>query len=162
MENNVKTWTKSSFFSSGKILLLRMCNDLLRCLSSSQNPVFHQWIQLFLARLFPLLEKSALNFMSHFNFKNVTTYSKRVSRGTKPPKTFNTGKGDKEEAMELEEEPLVTNSDAPIDYHQPTLCFNPEQWKLVHGLRYGSSSKINTVKRHKTLTCLEEMCCLQW
>ena len=41
-----------------------MCNDLLRRLSQSKNTVFCGRIQLFLARLFPLSEKSALNLVS--------------------------------------------------------------------------------------------------
>ena len=40
-----------------------MCNDLLRRLSQSKNTVFCGRIQLFLARLFPLSEKSALNLV---------------------------------------------------------------------------------------------------
>lgn len=47
----------------GKNYLLRMCNDLLRRLSQAQNNVFCGRIQLFLARLFPLSEKSALNLV---------------------------------------------------------------------------------------------------
>ena len=168
VENNVKTWTKSSFFSSGKILLLRMCNDLLRRLSSSQNTVFCGRIQLFLARLFPLSEKSALNFMSHFNLENVTTYSKRAPSGTEPAKTAGAGKADEEEAMEVEgEEPQVSDSAGPIDYdlyeklwslqdiyRQPTLCFNPEQWKqftanIQDVLQTFSSFKLEQVQRSK-------------
>uniref|UniRef100_S4RFN5 Uncharacterized protein n=1 Tax=Petromyzon marinus TaxID=7757 RepID=S4RFN5_PETMA len=58
VEQNVGTWKASTFYSAGKNYLLRMCNDLLRRLSKSQNTVFCGRIQLFLARLFPLSEKS--------------------------------------------------------------------------------------------------------
>uniref|UniRef100_A0AAY4CQH1 Death domain-containing protein n=1 Tax=Denticeps clupeoides TaxID=299321 RepID=A0AAY4CQH1_9TELE len=58
VEENVSTWKSNSFYSAGKNYLLRMCNDLLRRLSKSQNTVFCGRIQLFLARLFPLSEKS--------------------------------------------------------------------------------------------------------
>jgi len=52
-----------------------MCNDLLKRLSKSQNTVFSGRIHLFLAKLFPLNEKSGLNLMSHFsdNFTRYTT-----------------------------------------------------------------------------------------
>ncbi|KAI4809957.1 hypothetical protein KUCAC02_018808 [Chaenocephalus aceratus] len=60
VEKNVSTWKSNSFYTAGKNYLLRMCNDLLRRLSKSQNTVFCGRIQLFLARLFPLSEKSGL------------------------------------------------------------------------------------------------------
>lgn len=41
-----------------------MCLDLLRRLSKSQNTVFCGRIQLFLARLFPLSEKSGEKFLA--------------------------------------------------------------------------------------------------
>ena len=49
--------------------------DLLKRLSKSQNTVFSGRIHLFLAKLFPLNEKSGLNLMSHFsdNFTRYTT-----------------------------------------------------------------------------------------
>ncbi len=57
-----------------KNYLLRMCNDLLKRLSKSQNTVFSGRIHLFLAKLFPLNEKSGLNLMSHFS-ENFTRYT---------------------------------------------------------------------------------------
>ncbi|KAK7501107.1 hypothetical protein BaRGS_00007592 [Batillaria attramentaria] len=72
VEDRVTTWKSDTFFDAGKNYLLRMCNDLIRRLSKSQNTVFCGRIQLFLSRLFPLSEKSALNLMSQFNLENVT------------------------------------------------------------------------------------------
>ena len=154
IESHVTTWTQPSFFSSGKILLLRMCNDLLRRLSSAQNTVFCGRIQLFLSRLFPLSEKSALNLMSHFNLENVTTYNKTPSLpDTKTPPAAADDKTDAsskpsemeegEEDMEIEEETKESISGGPVDFNlyqklwslqdffrQPTQCFSHEQWKL--------------------------------
>ena len=137
LENQVSTWTQPGFYVAGKNLLLRMCNDLLRRLSSAQNTVFCGRIQLFLARFFPLSEKSALNLMSHFDFENVTTYNKTagVVNEEETPGTEKDGGKQKrkkkvvqkereegeegEEDMEIEE----TFSDgleevgAPIDYN---------------------------------------------
>ncbi|OON14951.1 hypothetical protein X801_09253, partial [Opisthorchis viverrini] len=67
---------KVPLFASGRNTLLRMCNDLLRRLSKSQNTVFCGQIQLFLSRLFPLDEKSGLNLMSNFNLDKETPYNK--------------------------------------------------------------------------------------
>lgn len=138
VENRVSTWIQPDFYGSGKILLLRMCNDLLRRLSSAQNTVFCGRIQLFLARLFPLSEKSALNLMSHFNLENVTTYNKEAGMGEEKET-----KEKDEEAMDIEDSDPIFDSSAPIDfnlYHklwslqdffrQPTQSFVPEQWKL--------------------------------
>jgi THO complex subunit 1 len=54
-----------------------MCNDLLKRLSKSQNTVFSGRIHLFLAKLFPLNEKSGLNLMSHFS-DNTTRYTTNI------------------------------------------------------------------------------------
>lgn len=142
VEREVGTWMKPAFFSSGKILLLRMCNDLLRRLSYSLNTVFCGRIQLFLARLFPLSEKSALNLMSHFNLENLTTYNK-LSK----PNSGGDDKEEQEEGEEMEIEPIVEEnalpSERPVDYNlyeklwcvqdffrNPSLCFNADRWKL--------------------------------
>ncbi|CAB1338992.1 unnamed protein product [Coregonus sp. 'balchen'] len=82
VEENVSTWKSNSFYTAGKNYLLRMCNDLLRRLSKSQNTVFCGRIQLFLARLFPLSEKSGLNLQSQFNFDNITVFNKKEQEGT--------------------------------------------------------------------------------
>lgn len=79
IEERVATWKSPQFYAAGKNYLLRMCNDLLRRLSQAQNTVFCGRIQLFLARLFPLSEKSALNLFSQFNSDNVTIYNANPS-----------------------------------------------------------------------------------
>ncbi len=138
VENHVSTWTSREFYSSGKILLLRMSNDLLRRLSSAQNTVFCGRIQLFLAQLFPLSEKSALNLTSHFNLENVTTYNKEAGKNE-------TKDIEEEEAMDIDSKVPVDppSSGPPIDYNlyhklwsiqdafrQPTQAFSSDFWKI--------------------------------
>ncbi|RUS74101.1 hypothetical protein EGW08_018132 [Elysia chlorotica] len=77
VEDKVTIWKSETFYESGKNYLLRMCNDLIRRLSKSQNTIFCGRIQLFLSRLFPLSEKSALNLASQFNLENVTLFTKK-------------------------------------------------------------------------------------
>uniref|UniRef100_A0A4W5QDU6 THO complex 1 n=1 Tax=Hucho hucho TaxID=62062 RepID=A0A4W5QDU6_9TELE len=72
----------NSFYTVGKNYLLRMCNDLLRRLSKSQNIVFCGRIQLFLALIFPLSEKSGLNLQSQFNPDNITVFNKNEQAST--------------------------------------------------------------------------------
>lgn len=49
--------------------------DLLRRLSRSQNTVFCGRILLFLAKFFPVSERSGLNVVSEFNLENTTVFS---------------------------------------------------------------------------------------
>lgn len=128
VEERVSTWTMPLFFSAGKNLLLRMSNDLLRRLSTSQNTVFCGRIQLFLARLFPLSEKSGLNLMSQFNYENITTFT---TADQKEKITGNEMEVDDREAGEL------ASSTVPVDFNlyrkfwalqdyfrNPTQCYN--------------------------------------
>ena len=76
VEQEVATWREPLFFASGKNNLLRICNDLLRRLSRTQNTVFCGRILLFLAKFFPFSERSGLNVISEFNLDNVTNFNK--------------------------------------------------------------------------------------
>lgn len=74
VEDNVAVWREDWIFTACKNNLLRMCNDLLRRLSRSQNTVFCGRILLFLAKFFPFSERSGLNIVSEFNLENLTEY----------------------------------------------------------------------------------------
>lgn len=142
VEENVSTWKSNSFYTAGKNYLLRMCNDLLRRLSKSQNTVFCGRIQLFLARLFPLSEKSGLNLQSQFNLDNITVFNKNEQESTLGQKHTE----EKEDGMEVEEGEMG-ESDAPapcsipIDYNlyrkfwtlqdyfrNPVQCYDKFSW----------------------------------
>ncbi|RWS30926.1 THO complex subunit 1-like protein [Leptotrombidium deliense] len=75
VEKRVDIWKEEPFFKSVKNQILRSCNDLLRRLSKSQNTVFCGRILVFLAKFFPLFERSGLNLISEFNQDNVTSIS---------------------------------------------------------------------------------------
>ncbi|XP_053323042.1 THO complex subunit 1 isoform X4 [Spea bombifrons] len=142
VEKNVSTWKSNTFYSAGKNYLLRMCNDLLRRLSKSQNTVFCGRIQLFLARLFPISEKSGLNLQSQFNLENVTVYNVNEQESTLGQKVE-----DKDDGMEIEEgemgdDDASTSSSIPIDYNlyrkfwslqdffrNPVQCYDKSFWK---------------------------------
>lgn len=125
VEKNVRVWKEDLFFAACKNNLLRMCNDLLRRLSRSQNTVFCGKILLFLAKFFPFSERSGLNIVSEFNLDNLTEYGsdgKEMGEGT-PTET-------------TDENPLL------IDYNlyckfwalqdffrNPNQCYNVVQWK---------------------------------
>ncbi|XP_049453952.1 THO complex subunit 1 [Epinephelus fuscoguttatus] len=142
VEENVSTWKSNSFYTAGKNYLLRMCNDLLRRLSKSQNTVFCGRIQLFLARLFPLSEKSGLNLQSQFNLDNVTVFNKNEQESTLGQKHTE----EKEEGMEVEEGEMGEDDapapcSIPIDYNlyrkfwtlqdyfrNPVQCYEKFSW----------------------------------
>ncbi|XP_027587031.1 THO complex subunit 1 isoform X1 [Pipra filicauda] len=142
VEKNVATWKSNTFYSAGKNYLLRMCNDLLRRLSKSQNTVFCGRIQLFLARLFPLSEKSGLNLQSQFNLENVTVFNTNEHESTLGQKCtedravpsafsrrsqavvakFSKHAEEREEGMDVEEgemgdDEAPTSCSIPIDYN---------------------------------------------
>lgn len=76
VEQGVDIWREAVFFQPCKNSLLRICNDLLRRLSRTQNTVFCGRILLFLAKFFPFSERSGLNVISEFNLDNTTVFSK--------------------------------------------------------------------------------------
>ncbi|RLW13307.1 hypothetical protein DV515_00000186 [Chloebia gouldiae] len=143
VEKNVATWKSNTFYSAGKNYLLRMCNDLLRRLSKSQNTVFCGRIQLFLARLFPLSEKSGLNLQSQFNLENVTVFNNNEHESTLGQKHTE----EREEGMDVEEgemgdDEAPTSCSIPIDYNlyrkfwslqdyfrNPVQCYEKVSWK---------------------------------
>ncbi|KAH0617792.1 hypothetical protein JD844_016382 [Phrynosoma platyrhinos] len=120
-----------------------MCNDLLRRLSKSQNTVFCGRIQLFLARLFPLSEKSGLNLQSQFNLENITVFNTSEQESTLGQKHVE----EREEGMEVEEgemgdDETSTSCSIPIDYNlyrkfwslqdyfrNPVQCYEKVSWK---------------------------------
>jgi len=119
VEKEVATWREPLFFTSGKNNLLRICNDLLRRLSRTQNTVFCGRILLFLAKFFPFSERSGLNVISEFNLDNVTNYSKE-DQEPKPVvkeeiKEESSSKEDKKEKNEEDEVEIVMDIDEKND-----------------------------------------------
>ncbi|KAK2722836.1 hypothetical protein QYM36_003134 [Artemia franciscana] len=75
VEDRIDLWKSEAYFDTTKNIILRMCNDLLRRLSKSEKNLFCGRILLFLARFFPLSEKSGLNIVGEFNLDNITTFA---------------------------------------------------------------------------------------
>lgn len=128
VENGVNTWKEELFFMACKNNLLRMCNDLLRRLSRSQNTIFCGRILLFLAKFFPFSERSGLNIVSEFNLDNITELGGDTD--------FKDGPEDEEMSEDTKKSGIT------IDYNlyckfwalqeyfrNPNLCYNKVQWK---------------------------------
>ncbi|GAA6234099.1 THO complex subunit 1 isoform X2 [Lates japonicus] len=142
VEENVSTWKSNSFYTAGKNYLLRMCNDLGGRRIIKKNTVFCGRIQLFLARLFPLSEKSGLNLQSQFNLDNITVFNKNEQESTLGQKHTE----EKEDGMEVEEGEMGEDDapapcSIPIDYNlyrkfwtlqdyfrNPVQCYDKFSW----------------------------------
>ena len=61
-------------FSRGSTILLRVCNGVLRMLSQSVNTELCGRILLFLAHVFPISERSAVNLLGKYNSNNTTRF----------------------------------------------------------------------------------------
>ncbi|XP_075526038.1 THO complex 1-like protein Hpr1 isoform X2 [Dermacentor variabilis] len=130
VEDKVSIWKEDLFFKCCKNQLLRTCNDLLRRLSRSQNTVFCGKILVFLAKLFPLSERSGLNIASEFNAENITLFSSEDYKGLSDESSYHE---DSEEG---------STSSVPVDYNlyrkfwslqeyfrQPLLCYSKVHWR---------------------------------
>ncbi|XP_073947578.1 THO complex 1-like protein Hpr1 [Choristoneura fumiferana] len=155
VENGVNIWKEELFFVACKNNLLRMCNDLLRRLSRSQNTVFCGRILLFLAKFFPFSERSGLNIVSEFNLENVTEFGGDNS---------NNLKDSLDEEMMVEEEKTKLNIDYNLYcrfwslqdfFRNPNTCYNKIQWKtfVAHSgsvLSAFSSYKLEAIELQKS------------
>lgn len=136
VEANVSVFKEPHFFTPCKNSLLRMCNDLLRRLSRSQNTVFCGRILMFLAKFFPFSERSGLNIVSEFNIENVTEFdfASAIEGSGIAPNDDNMG--------EAETNPIVEETSMKVDQHLylkfwalqeffrcPYICYDKEKFK---------------------------------
>lgn len=76
IENLIFEYTSNhpEFLGRGKLVLLRMCNSLLKKLSKSCNTAFCGRVLMFLTAILPISERSGINLMGKINTTNVTDY----------------------------------------------------------------------------------------
>lgn len=129
VEDNVATWRGDWIFLTCKNNLLRICNDLLRRLSRSQNTVFCGRILLFLAKFFPFSERSGLNVVSEFNLENLTEYESSDGVEEKVGSTAVANDGDVAIAVKIDYS-LYSQFWALQDFFRnPTQCYNTNSWQ---------------------------------
>lgn len=126
VESNVSVWKEDTFFAPCKTSVLRMCNDLLRRLSRSQNTVFCGRILLFLARFFPFSERSGLNLISEFNLENVTTFT---NVETEMEEDEGTDKG-VDGRLKLDYTLYTKFWSLQDFFRNPVQCFQKAPWKM--------------------------------
>uniref|UniRef100_G1QF70 THO complex 1 n=1 Tax=Myotis lucifugus TaxID=59463 RepID=G1QF70_MYOLU len=138
VEKNVATWK-----SAGKTCLLRTCNDLLRRLSKAPHTLFRARIQLFLARLLPLPERSGLNLQGQFNLENVTVFNTNEQESTLGQKhAEDGGEGMDLDQGDMGDDEAPTTCSIPMDhslyrkfwslqdyFRNPVQCYEKMAWK---------------------------------
>jgi len=136
VELEVATWREPLFYTSAKINLLRICNDLLRRLSRTQNTVFCGRILLFLAKFFPFSERSGLNVISEFNLDNTTNFNK-----DEPEKENSEETKEKSAKPESDDPSVKVNNNLYRKFWQiqdffrnPVQCYENSPWKTFSGL----------------------------
>lgn len=149
VEDNVAVWREPWIFAACKNNLLRMCNDLLRRLSRSQNTVFCGRILLFLAKFFPFSERSGLNVVSEFNLENLTEYETDAAAGS----AIEEGGAAAQHSGELDKSTEEAGSEevaivAPVKidhtlycqfwalqdfFRNPNQCYSKAQWEAFAG-----------------------------
>jgi len=136
VEQEVATWRESVFFTSCKNNLLRICNDLLRRLSRTQNTVFCGRILLFLAKFFPFSERSGLNVISEFNLDNTTNFMEKSD--VKKEDDYTAGNEEVVKKVDTDADKLNLDVDYSLyskfwqiqDYFRnPTQCYQKTPWK---------------------------------
>lgn len=121
------------------LVILRLCNELLRRLSRAEAPVFCGRVYIFMFQSFPLGDKSSVNLRGNFHVENVTTFE-----------DFLKDTGASEDPMDVDDErpaPATLGESSPEqeaknsvttkgkDVEQPTLDFEalyPVFWSLQH------------------------------
>ncbi|XP_044003387.1 THO complex subunit 1 isoform X2 [Aphidius gifuensis] len=130
VEDNMSIWKEELFFTACKNNLLRMCNDLLRKLSRSQQTVFCGRILLFLAKFFPFSEKSGLNIVSEFNLDNCTEFGNENNDDTDNNITQKIDDNDVNNKMQIDYN-LYRKFWALQDFFRnPNQCYTKMQWKV--------------------------------
>uniref|UniRef100_A0A336KG73 CSON008381 protein n=1 Tax=Culicoides sonorensis TaxID=179676 RepID=A0A336KG73_CULSO len=149
VENNVSTWKEECFFSACKNNLLRMCNDLLRRLSRSQNTVFCGRILLFLAKFFPFSERSGLNIVSEFNLENVTEYG---TEGNEMVEQFNEAEENSGKGLKIDYNLYCKFWALQDFFRNPNQCYDRVRWKTFETHATNVLSAFASCKLEETST----------
>ncbi|KAF1837005.1 nuclear matrix protein [Decorospora gaudefroyi] len=122
------------------LVILRLCNELLRRLSRAEEPVFCGRVYIFMFQSFPLGDKSSVNLRGNFHVENVTTFEDYLKESNADQESmqidadasFATSKG---ESASDEKVIQVADSDKSKDAKPTTLdteALYPVFWSLQH------------------------------
>jgi len=103
LENKfIDSLTKPELFGKGKLIILRACNALLRRLSKTGDTELCGRVLMFLAALYPLSEKSAMNLSGNVNTASCTRFESlsEFQQTQSQPQNQGEGEGGSTEAEE--------------------------------------------------------------
>ncbi|KAH9877252.1 hypothetical protein IAQ61_002616 [Plenodomus lingam] len=120
------------------LVILRLCNELLRRLSRAEAPVFCGRVYIFMFQSFPLGDKSSVNLRGNFHVENVTTFEDFLKESNEVDdlmevdhdKTVPTATGESASEHEVLSSETTKSTDA-----KSTLDFDalyPVFWSLQH------------------------------
>jgi THO complex subunit 1 len=122
------------------LVILRLCNELLRRLSRAEDPVFCGRVYIFMFQSFPLGDKSSVNLRGNFHLENVTTFEDYLKESVvdenemevdNKPSNENVKEQPKLHVTELkpaESESTVKEKPSPMDID----TLYPVFWSLQH------------------------------
>jgi THO complex subunit 1 len=121
------------------LVILRLCNELLRRLSRAEDPVFCGRVYIFLFRSFPLSDKSSVNLRGNFHTENVTTFEDylRTSLPAGDEMQIDTsGPGETVKSVQAGDTTIeAMEVDKVIEEGKPTMAVDelyPVFWSLQH------------------------------
>ncbi|KAJ1656753.1 hypothetical protein IWQ61_003724 [Dispira simplex] len=86
LERRKQVFSRDMVATRGKgLVLLRLCNELLRRTSLTQHATFAGRVLILLASVFPLSDRSGVNLRGDFHVENITEYATDPSMQTDPP-----------------------------------------------------------------------------
>ncbi|RPA96480.1 hypothetical protein L873DRAFT_1811344 [Choiromyces venosus 120613-1] len=115
LESRIDRVTAGVEGGKGKaLILLRLCNELLKRLSKTEDTIFCGRILIFLSKSFPIGERSGVNLRGDFNVDNVTVYDDILQE---PPAVVDGMELDTKDDMEVDpktEESVTGTGEADI------------------------------------------------
>jgi THO complex subunit 1 len=147
-------------FKSKHLVILRLCNELLRRLSRAEDTVFCGRVCIFLFSSFPLGDKSSVNLRGEFHVENVTTFEETAPEDgpraagedsvMTDAVTITVTGGDGKPKEEDEKREMTIDQLYPIfwtlqkDFSNPPLAFEPE---TLAGFKMGLEASIAMFKK---------------
>lgn len=122
------------------LVILRLCNELLRRLSRAEDPVFCGRVYIFMFQSFPLGDKSSVNLRGNFHVENVTTFEDTLKESNTDDSSMQIDvdesiSASKAEAK-LDEKTPQAGDAAKTDDTKPTIldadALYPIFWSLQH------------------------------
>lgn len=114
LESRIERITAGIEGGRGKgLILLRLCNELLRRLSKTEDTIFCGRILIFLSKSFPIGEKSGVNLRGDFNVQNVTVYDETPQQPVSVP--VQDMEVDEKEEERKEETPVAVEGNGKSD-----------------------------------------------